>query len=161
MVVPRIIVGLDGSESAAAALRWAVGHAVRHGEPLRVLHVYDTGSGRQLRSRAMRKASESHARARATAWVTAALGVGAQPFQVRLDVVEGNPNRILARMSRRADVLVLGAPRGTAVRRILGSSVARTCSSRAACPVVLVPAVHHPVGAEMRSGPVSPAGHSA
>ncbi|MGA9346378.1 MAG: universal stress protein [Nocardioidaceae bacterium] len=139
MGAPRIVVGLDGSESAAAALRWAAGRAVNDGETLRVLHVYDAGSGLRLRSHAMRTASESHARARATAWVTEALGVGPQTARIALEVVEGNPNRVLAWLSRQADVLVLGAPRGTAVRRILGSSVARTCSFRASCPVVLVP----------------------
>ncbi len=144
---PPIVVGLDGSESAAAALRWAADRAARSRQPVHVLHVYDAGPARRIRSRAMRQAIESHARARATEWINGALH-DANGSKISLEVAEGNPNRVLPWMSRRADVLVLGAPRDNRVRRILGSSVARTCSWRASCPVVLVPAVPGPPAAD-------------
>jgi len=44
MVYP-IVVGVDGSESALDAVRWAAGEAARRGLGLRLVHVYSTPVG--------------------------------------------------------------------------------------------------------------------
>ena len=37
---PPVVVGVDGSDSALRAVRWAAAYATRHGSPLRLVHVY-------------------------------------------------------------------------------------------------------------------------
>ena len=40
----EVVVGVDESPAAAAALTWAAGHAVEHGRPLRVVHAWTAPS---------------------------------------------------------------------------------------------------------------------
>lgn len=140
MSAASILVGLDGSAAAAGALRWAARRSAETDASLLVVHVYESMAGPHLRSRALRKARENHARAAATLWIKDALGDGEHTTRVQLEVAEGSPSRVLSTMSRRASLVVLGAPRGDHIHRVLSGSVARRCSVRAACPVVLVPA---------------------
>ena len=134
-----ILVGLDGSEQAAAALRWAANQSAETGRPLSALHVYDSGARVHLRTGAVRNAIESDARARATRWMSLALGSTRVGSTVGLEVAEGSPAKVLAYRSRFASLLVLGAPGTPGIRRVLGGSVSRFCSHHAACPLVLVP----------------------
>jgi nucleotide-binding universal stress UspA family protein len=140
MSATSIVVGLDGSPASATALQWAVRRAEGSDLGLRVVHVYENRGGQHLRSLALRKVRESHARARATEWMNAALGPGPHTARVRLEVAEGSAIRVLSSVSKQADLLVLGAPRSGGVHRLLSGSIARRCSGRASCPVVLVPA---------------------
>jgi len=81
--------------------------------------------------------SRSHARARATGWIEGVQSSAAA--RTRLVVAEGSPVKVLLAASRSADLMVLGAPRRGDLRRVLTNRVARRCSGRAPCPVVLVP----------------------
>lgn len=137
--VPRmIVVGLDESAASHAALRWAIERSQRTGDPVSAVYVYDTTPGPALRSHAVRSAREGHARARATEWIQGVLK-GTHTPHTRLVVAEGSPVKVLLAATRSADLMVLGAPRPGRLRRVLINRVARRCSSRAPCPVVLVP----------------------
>jgi nucleotide-binding universal stress UspA family protein len=91
-----------------------------------------------LRSHEERSVRENHARARATEWIRTALR-GEQVLRARLVVAEGSPVKVLVAASGNADLMVLGAPRRGRFRRVLTNRVAKRCSGRARCPVVLVP----------------------
>jgi nucleotide-binding universal stress UspA family protein len=135
---PPIVVGLDETAASHAALRWAVERSQRTGNPVSAVYVYDPPAAPALRSHAVRSAREGDARARATGWIESAV-TGAQTSRARLVVAEGSPVKVLLAASRSADLMVLGAPRRGRIRRVLTNRVARRCSGRAPCPVVLVP----------------------
>ena len=134
----RIVVGLDESPAAHAALRWAVERGRSTGHDVAAVHVYETSAVPILRSHEQRSVREGHARARATEWILAALGRD-DLLHARLVVAEGSPVKVLVAASGNADLMVLGAPRPGRFRRVLTNRVAKRCSGRARCPVVLVP----------------------
>jgi nucleotide-binding universal stress UspA family protein len=134
---PPIVVGLDETAASHAALKWAFERSVRTGNPVSAVYVYDTPSAQVLRSHAVRSAREGHARARATGWIESVQSSPAR--HTRLVVAEGSPVQVLLAASRSADMIVLGAPRRGRLRRVLANRVARRCSGRARCTVVLVP----------------------
>lgn len=134
-----IVVGLDGTAASNAALSWAIERSLRTGNPVSAVYVYDAPSAPVLRNHAVRSAREGHARARATEWIESVQSTPELPAQ--LVVAEGSPVKVLLAASRSADLMVLGAPRRGRLRRVLTNRVARRCSGRALCPVVLVPPV--------------------
>jgi nucleotide-binding universal stress UspA family protein len=163
--VPRgaVVVGVDGSQQARAALAWAVEEAAWRAAPLRLVHVRpwsepgvlgpQDARGRLLRTaRTVLTTASEQARAAA-----ALLGVEVvlQPRMWEGDVAEG-----LLSASHDALVVVLGSRgRGGAAGLLLGS-VSAAVTAHGVCPVVVV-------RPEPRSGPVvvgvdgSPASESA
>ncbi|WP_026119784.1 universal stress protein [Nocardiopsis ganjiahuensis] len=141
---PAVIVGVDGSTAAHAALVWATEAAARRGEQLRIVHglgtpmamgtFSDSKAGRDRTGEALRDAghtlltqSADHAR-------------GARPG---LDVAtvlapEDAPGALLDEAGH-GDVIVVGSRGLGAVRAIMLGSVSVRTSSHAPCPVVVVP----------------------
>lgn len=132
-----ILVGIDGSPGAAAALRWALGEAGRRDLPVEALLAwsyldqhdavgdrgFDPGYG------------EPEARDALAAFVEAAVGDDAD---VRRVVVCDTPARALAERSREATMVVVGATgHGRFPGLRLGSTSDRLLTD-AACPVVVV-----------------------
>ncbi|GIL31257.1 universal stress protein [Actinocatenispora comari] len=129
-----IVVGVDGSPTSIAALRWAAAEASRRAG--RLLAVRAVGGGEPTAQLAAEHAVLS-------ASVRAALGAEpAVPVVER--IVAAPPQQALLSAARDADLIVVGS-RGHSglLGRILGStaiSVARTAS----VPVVVVPAADTP-----------------
>jgi nucleotide-binding universal stress UspA family protein len=137
----EIVVGLDDSPSAAAALRWAAEQSRVTGLPLRALSAWQqTSDDRGTGSTDFAKAASADARAQATRRVMDALGTGAADVRWSLDVVEGPPGPALVKRSRGARLLVLGACEHAGLRRVDLGSVSHYCLSHAKPPVVAVPA---------------------
>jgi nucleotide-binding universal stress UspA family protein len=138
----EVVVGVDESPAAAAALTWAAGHAVEHGRPLRVVHAWTapswaaTGSARVHH----REAASADARARITRAVLATLGESTPQLSWTLDIQPGAPGPVLVERSRGALVLVVGTQEHTGLRRAVAGSVSHYCLSHADVPVVAVPA---------------------
>lgn len=137
----EILVGLDDSPAAAAALRWAAQHSQVTARTLRVTHAWQmspfeesTGSAEYV------KAAVADARARATRWVLDALGGDAAEVRWSLEIVQGAPGPVLVEKSRGARLLVLGTREHTGLRRAVLGSVSHYCLSHAVAPVVAVPA---------------------
>jgi nucleotide-binding universal stress UspA family protein len=142
-----VVVGVDGSDGALAALRWAVAEAVAHRAPLRVVQVLDP--------RACRRAPYARVAARDTdlADYTAEadrliehhlLDAHADDCVRRVFEI-GSPAEVLLKHAARARILVLGHV--TRRRRRSGEpyqdgpalgGVARACVARSTCPVVIV-----------------------
>ncbi|MET8630517.1 universal stress protein [Kitasatospora sp. NPDC004669] len=135
---PRVVVGVDGSPSSHAALRWAVRHAELIGGVVDAVGaweppshfgwsapVVDTAFDRELAER--RFADELHT----------VLGED-QPVQVRRSLVMGDPSDVLLDASQGAEVLVVGTHGHGGFTRALLGSVSTRCAQHADCPVVIV-----------------------
>ena len=138
-----IVVGVDDSESARAALTWAADHARAVGSPLRAIHVFSD-------------------RTPSVAWAPGVPGMGyvvegPSPADIAdrmgrlfgqvhpdpdwtLEFEHGPIGRVLVERSQRAAALVLGTRDHVGIDRLLVGSVSHYCLSHASCPVVAVPA---------------------
>ncbi|WP_063053554.1 universal stress protein [Nocardia arthritidis] len=124
---PPIVVGVDGSPVALAALRWASVDAARHHVPLHLLHAIgvlgDFGSGFELGQFDF----DSYRRGGLDALETArAIGVAESAPIAEVDIgtelVEAYPIPVLSDRSQTARLLVVGTHGlGALNRRLLGS----------------------------------------
>jgi nucleotide-binding universal stress UspA family protein len=141
--VSTIVVGVDGSESARDALRFALEEARLRGASVRAVaawHVPVTAYGdafvppnHELLSELEPQARRELERALADAGEQAA-GVEVEPV-----VREGAPARVLLEEADKADLLVVGSRGLGGFRGLLLGSVSQQCSHHAPCPVVIVP----------------------
>jgi len=136
-----IVVGLDGSRSAAAALQWATEQSRVTASPLRVVHAWRMRAIEvATASAAFRETAQADARAQATRWVLDTLGGDSAEVRWSLDIAEGPPGPVLVGRSRGAQLLVLGTRESTGLKRAVLGSVSHYCLSHAEVPVVAVPA---------------------
>jgi nucleotide-binding universal stress UspA family protein len=136
---PRVVVGVDGSPSSYAALRWAARYAqMVHGR-VEAICVWDTPSDVGWTGPAIDPEFDlEQARERFAEELTAVFADQPRPAGLREHLVEGDPSEVLIRASQGAEVLVVGSRgRGGFARAMLGS-VSQRCAQHAACPVVVV-----------------------
>ncbi|GHG92980.1 universal stress protein [Streptomyces lanatus] len=138
----RIVVGVDGSDSAKQALRWAVRQAeLTRGEVVAMtawdMPQFHGALGWLPPSSSDESALEGRARddlARVVEEV-----VEARPsVAVRTEVHYGTPASVLLRAARDASLLVVGSRGLGGFAGLLLGSVAQHCAQHAACPVVVV-----------------------
>jgi nucleotide-binding universal stress UspA family protein len=133
-----IVVGVDGSSSAKAALRWALVQARRTGARLRAVTAWEIPVYAgwmpmipfdELGAAAGKMLSSS---------VSEALDFEVPDVPVLEDVLPGHPAQVLVDESAHAALLVVGSRgRGTFAGTLLGS-VSQHCVQHAHCPVVVV-----------------------
>lgn len=145
-VAGRIVVGIDGTEHAAAALRWAAEEAALRSATLVAVHAWsfvpvttpaDSGLVPMAWTDSMEVLDASRAAAERTAaeQVREVLG---EDSDVVVDVVEGGPADVLVAAAADADLLVVGNQgRGNLASALLGSTSAEVADA-APCPVVIV-----------------------
>lgn len=141
----RIVVGVDGSEGASAALRWSADEARLRGARLEVIYVVSTypllatlpaglppphDFEQQVLSAAEAELSEIMARASVE-------GVETVP-----SVSEGAAAQVLVDASEGADLLVVGSRGRGGFKGLLLGSVSQRCAQLAHCAVVIVPNPH-------------------
>ena len=139
-----IVAGVDYSDGAKAALRFALAEANRRQATLRVVHSWQYGNigvrgiegftpvvGADLGD--LRRAAE-------VALDATLHEVAAEPNGVAIErrVVEGAPATVLIDESRLADLLVVGSRGLGGFTGLLLGSVSQQCAHHAACPVVIV-----------------------
>ncbi|MFI9614969.1 universal stress protein [Streptomyces sp. NPDC052023] len=136
--VPRVVVGVDGSPSSYAALRWAARYAQSVGGVVEAVHAWDTPSSAGFSGPAIDPDFDlEQARERFTEELGAVFP-DERPAGLRQELVEGDPSEVLIRASQGAELLVVGSRgRGGFARAMLGS-VSQRCAQHAACPVVIV-----------------------
>jgi len=144
----RFLVGVDGSETAFNAVRWAAESAAAHGAALEVLTAVQgvsSAASAEPPQQLVSRANEHLARA-----VEIARELGAV-VEIRSRLCTGNPAEVLVAESERARRVVVGS-RGlgdhSGIARALGS-VAESVAMRADCPVAVVPE-----SSGQRNGPV-------
>ncbi|WP_435226363.1 universal stress protein [Streptomyces sp. Tue6028] len=135
---PRIVVGVDGSTSSHAALRWAVRYAGLVGGAVDAVGAWEL-SGMYNWSAPVVDTDfdEAEAREELAGDLRDALGADAAA-SVRALLVRGNAADVLLRAAEGAEVLVVGSRgRGGFTRALLGS-VSQHVAQHATCPVVIV-----------------------
>lgn len=153
----HVVVGVDRSDHARAAVEWAAEHASRRHLGLRVVHAYDPAQysvrppvgwdpdlGRVLTTTAQRLLDETEE----------VLGVVYPDLRVTTRLHAGPPSQVLLEESTEAESLVVGS-RGTGgFTDLLVGSTTLHVASHAYGPVIAVPAVDEDPDAPPPSGVV-------
>jgi nucleotide-binding universal stress UspA family protein len=139
-----IVVGVDNSEGARAALRFALDEAKLRQATLRAVHSWQFGyiGGLGIEGYApVVGADLSDLRSAAEAVLDATLHEAvpdADGLVIERRVVEGSPATVLVDESRNADLLVVGSRGHGGFAGLLLGSVSQQCAHHAECPVVIV-----------------------
>jgi nucleotide-binding universal stress UspA family protein len=152
----RIVVGVDDSEQAATALRWALAEAVLRGSSVEVVHAWSPPLsalpfGATLVVPVDEGAIDAAARTQLDDMVADALaqiGAPSDPGEsgdagrarpdIQITVLPGSPATTLVEVAEDADLLVVGSHGRTGLGRLVLGSVAMACVQHAHCPVVVV-----------------------
>jgi nucleotide-binding universal stress UspA family protein len=137
-----IVVGVDGSDQAKAALRWAVDQARRTGQRVRVVSAwrvpalmyagaFETAADLDPRE-LERVAGETLEEA------VGELGDAADGVEIERCVRQGQAADVLVEESQDADLLVVGSRGLGGFRELLLGSVSHQCSQHATCPVLII-----------------------
>jgi nucleotide-binding universal stress UspA family protein len=133
-----IAVGVDGSPSSAAALRWAAQQAHATGASLQVITSwrFPRAYGYDVELTADWHPDQAASRAQSEALAAAASEL--ENIVVETVLVEGEPARALLDASKEADLLVVGSRGHGELAGMLLGSVSEYCVAHADCPVVVV-----------------------
>lgn len=147
-----IVVGVDGSESARAALGFGLEEAARRSARVRVVTAfrspeywpvaYGMASGMVVLPSIEQLAEDAQRTARQTLTEVVGRGGAAVPVEVR--VAQGHPATLLLDQAAQAELLVVGHRGLGAVASVCLGSVGLQCVLHAVCPVVVVPPVPRP-----------------
>ncbi|MGX4694037.1 universal stress protein [Streptomyces sp. JNUCC 63] len=134
----RVVVGVDGSPSSYAALRWAAGYARLVDGSVEAIRAWDTPSFVGRSGPVVDPDFDlQQARERFGEALHGVFGDD-RPASLETRLVEGDPSEVLIRASEDAEALVVGSRGlGCFARAMLGS-VSQRCVQHAACPVVVV-----------------------
>jgi len=137
-----IVVGVDGSEQAGAALRWAVDQARHTGQPLKAVTAWHVPT--MMYTGAFETATDLDPRElEQAAGMTLERAIGglgevAAGLEIETCVREGPAADVLVAESRGAALLVVGSRGLGGFRELLLGSVSHRCSQHAACPVLII-----------------------
>lgn len=131
----KVVVGIDGSDAAINAAKWAVPEAISRDVSLRLIHAIpnrppvgpceDDSLDIEYGETALRTAS-------------AALDAMGEPVKVETDLVHGSPASALINESHNAAMICIGSVGiGQVARRVIGST-ADAVAQNAHCPVAVI-----------------------
>src|SRR5262245_21857360 len=151
-----IVVGVDGSESALHATRWAAGEAERRNVPLRLVHASNLVPVRHPRQVSPPAPYQEAVLDQGRHWLTEASDAArhAVPgLAVTTDLHAGVAADVLVTESRTAQLVVLGSRGLGGFKSLMVGSVAVALSAHGHCPVVVMHAATRD-GAPPVDGPV-------
>ena len=131
----RIVVGIDGSEGSAAALRWALAEAQAHQATVVAVHAWSLLSQPDGTFSGTYGESDARAYAEEAVGAVAGPGVGAD---IEIATVCELPAKALLEAAADADLLVVGARGLGGIKELLLGSVSTQCVHHAPVPVVVV-----------------------
>jgi nucleotide-binding universal stress UspA family protein len=133
-----VVVGVDGSAAAAAALRWALDEACCRARPLRIVHAAEQAhSDAFIRANPVFVAEEREADERILDAAVEHARTAAPGVDICGVREVGEPSAVLLAQARAAEIVVLGSRgRGGFSGLLLGSTSLKV-AMRAACPVVV------------------------
>jgi nucleotide-binding universal stress UspA family protein len=142
----RIVVGVDGSETAKLATRWAAREARLRGATLELVTAWEVapvayGYGyvaipEEFLEGLVKGAEDTMAAA------VEVVRAEAPDAEVQTKVVEGPAARVLLEEAEGADLLVVGCRGLGGFRELVLGSVSQQCAHHAPCPVLIVRHVH-------------------
>ena len=142
----KIVVGIDGSEHSAAALRWAADEATLRGATLEVVHAWsyvpmttmgDSGLVPMAWTESIEMLDATREAAERVVADQVREVLGEDPDAL-VTLAEGAASEVLRAAAADADLLVVGNQgRGNLASALLGSTSAEIADS-APCPVVVV-----------------------
>jgi nucleotide-binding universal stress UspA family protein len=136
-----VVVGIDGSPEAVAALRWAGRYAAATGSTLRLVRAwhFPTAAGLPPQGKAPQPVvSEIKQHLRDEVDNAIASADVPSSAQVETEIGYGHPAQMLIDESKTASLLVVGHRGHGGFSEMLTGSVAIHCVNHAACPVVVV-----------------------
>src|SRR5690349_19929801 len=141
---PPVVVGVTGTAAGLAAVRLAAREAVSRGRMLTVVHAFTwpdarSGTGADW-------APARHAASRVVEEAVATAQRSTPGVDVRGQLVDGPPGRVLRRLSRSAALLVLGGDDLAAAGALPAGSALLEAVSQAWCPVVVARGARPPAG---------------
>lgn len=146
--MPTVVVGVDGSDNANAALDFAVAEARLRSATLRVVAAWnvpptmygaDFGATFAPLDPSVTDSVREHARSAAEEAAEAARG-RAPDVECDAVVEEGDPAAALLEHAKDADLIVVGTRGLGGFKSLLLGSVSQKVVHHAPCPVVIVPA---------------------
>ncbi len=139
----RIVVGVDGSETASAAFRWATAEAVARGATVVAVHAWhDVYVGGEYPAASTMLVPTLY-RDAAQGVLDAAVDLeeGGEPrVTVERVLVHGSPAHALLEAAKGADMIVVGSRGRGGFGGLLLGSVSQQVVHHAPCPVVVIPA---------------------
>ena len=137
-----VVVGVDESDEAKAALRFALEEASLRGATLRIVHTWTLPTAPEGFGIAAPPSADYvqdlHTEAEGLVdRLLAELPAGDRP-PIEQTVVRGSPASVLIEASQDADVLVVGSRGRGGFAGLLLGSVSQQCAHHARCPVVIV-----------------------
>jgi nucleotide-binding universal stress UspA family protein len=144
-VFTRIVVGTDGSETAAEAVRQAIDLAKISGAQLSIVSAYAPISGRRVKGEQQDAPADVQYEIGPREDVNllldaAAAGARKEGLEVQTHPVEADPADAILNVAEetRADLIVVGNKGMTGARRYLLGSVPNNVSHHAPCSVMIV-----------------------
>lgn len=140
----RIVVGVDDSEQAAAALRWALAEGVLRRTTVEVVHAWSPPVsalpfGATLVIPVDESSIDSAARTEVDELVrTAVAELDGPGPEVQVTILPGGASVTLVDVAEGADLVVVGSHGRTGLSRLMLGSVAMAVVNHAPCPVVVV-----------------------
>ncbi|MFJ9453876.1 universal stress protein [Kitasatospora sp. NPDC101447] len=135
---PRVVVGVDGSPSSHAALRWAIRHATLIGGVVDAVGAWEPPSHFGWSAPVVDMALDRDVADRKFADELQSVLGEDHPVEIRPALVMGDASDVLLDASRGAAVLVVGSHGHGGFTRALLGSVSTRCAQHATCPVVIV-----------------------
>ncbi|MDP9331644.1 MAG: universal stress protein [Actinomycetota bacterium] len=139
-----MVVGVDGSETARKAVRWAAREAKLSGMKLELvsaweipIYSYAYGYGFAAISDEMLKSLAQLAEDKLAAAMREARAE-ARDVEMETIAAEGQAAKVLLETAKGADLLVVGSRGLGGFRELLLGSVSQQCAQHATCPVVIV-----------------------
>ena len=134
----RIVVGVDGSESSKAALRWAIRQAKLTGAKVDAVMAWRHPSTYGLAAVTSSEADLEGSARKDLIEVLNEVSALEPDVPVHPMVTEGHAAEVLARAARGADLLVVGSRGHGAFASTMIGSVSLNCVLHAHCPVVVL-----------------------
>ncbi len=133
----RVVVGVDGSDTAMRATRWAASEADLHGVGLHIVHVWEypyvLATTRESQGRDLTRVAAANVLEQAVAMARDTCGA-----DVTSELVEGGPASGLLASLRDGDLLVLGSRGRGAVRAGMFGSTVNSVLDDVAVPVAVL-----------------------
>ena len=141
----RVVVGVDGSEPAAAALRFAAEEARLRGATLVAVHAWTfmppaaVGDPGVIPVAAVTLMDDLEAeRLAAAAFLDDAVTTALGDAETETIAAEGSPGEVLVEAAQGADLVVVGSRGRGGLKSALLGSVSGHVANHAPCPVVIV-----------------------